>query len=81
MKKNEDALRRLKKGARSGFSLFGSSSGSTQDDASRDEERIRAQMILDVQRLGHDAEVFGVDLKTSPKFGTLLMFAEQNDDV
>jgi len=81
MKKNEEALRRLKKGARSGFSLFGSSNSTAQDDASKDEERVRSQMVLDVQRLGQDAEAFGVDLKASPTYGTLVMLAEQTDDV
>jgi conserved oligomeric Golgi complex subunit 2 len=81
MKKNEEALRRLKKGARSGFSLFGSSNSTAQDDASKDEERVRSQMILDIQRLGQDAEGFGVDLKDFPAYGTLMMLAEQTDDV
>jgi hypothetical protein len=38
-------------------------------------------MILDVQRLGQDAEGLGVDLKASSTYGTLVMLAEQTDDV
>jgi conserved oligomeric Golgi complex subunit 2 len=79
MKKNEEALRRLKKGARTGFSLFGSSSTTTQDDASRDEERVRAQMVLDVERLGKDAEAFDVDVGSVQAYVSLVSLAAQSD--
>ncbi|KIM30529.1 hypothetical protein M408DRAFT_22024 [Serendipita vermifera MAFF 305830] len=79
MRKNEEALRRLKKGARTGFSLFGSSGTSTQDDASKDEERVRAQMILDVERLGKEAETFGVDVDSVPAYVSLVSLAAQSD--
>lgn len=79
MKKNEEALRRLKKGARTGFSLFGSSSVTIQDDPSRDEERVRAQMVLDVERLGKDAEAFDVDVSSVLTYGSLVSLAAQSD--
>ncbi|KAG8834249.1 Type I HSP40 co-chaperone [Serendipita sp. 399] len=81
MRKNEEAVRRLKKGARTGISLFGLSSSNVQDDAQKEEERVRNQMILDVERLGKDAQIFGVDLSTVPAYGSLVAFAAQNDAV
>ena len=77
MRKNDNALRKLKKGARTGF--FGSLSTNTQDDASKDEERVRAQMILDVERLGKDAEAFGVVLDNAPAYVSLVSLAARND--
>jgi conserved oligomeric Golgi complex subunit 2 len=79
MKKNAEAMRRLRKGARANFSLFGSSSTSTQDDAARDEERLRAQTILDVERLGKDAESFGVILDEVSMYTTLVSLASTVD--
>lgn len=61
MRKTEESLRRLKKGKKAAFSLFGSSTTS-KDEEGRDEERIRTQMILDVEAFGKDAELLGVDL-------------------
>ncbi|PFH51517.1 hypothetical protein AMATHDRAFT_142259 [Amanita thiersii Skay4041] len=69
MKKTEESLRRLKKGKKSTFSMFGNTS--TKDDESRDEERIRAQMILDVNAFGHDASALGVDLEKSDSYKLL----------
>ncbi|KAJ7770204.1 COG complex component [Mycena maculata] len=68
MKKTEDSLRRLKKGKKSTFSLFGSSA---RDDDGKDEERIRAQMILDVEAFGKDGELLGVPLGQSESFRSL----------
>lgn len=68
MKKTEDSLRRLKKGKKSTFSLFG---GSTREDDGRDEERIRTQMILDVEAFGKDGELLGVSLEQSESFKSL----------
>lgn len=69
MKKTEESLRRLKKGKKSTFSLFGSSSA--KEDDSRDEERILAQMVLDVDAFGKDAESLGVDISRSNSFKML----------
>lgn len=59
MKKTEESLRRLKKGKKSAFSFLGSS-GARDDDGRADEERIRAQMVLDVEAFGKEAESLGV---------------------
>ncbi|KAI0316446.1 COG complex component [Amylostereum chailletii] len=69
LKKTEESLRRLKKGKKSTFSLFGG--GSAKEDDSRDEERIRTQMILDVEAFGKDAESLGVDVGGSSSFKVL----------
>ena len=71
MKKTEESLRRLKKGQRSTFSLFGGSSAAREDEARADEEKIRAQMILDVEALGKEAETLGVDVNASESYRTL----------
>ena len=67
MKKTEESLRRLKKGRQSAFSLFGSS-GPANDE---DEERIRTQMILDVEAFGRDAASLGVNLQANEMFKSL----------
>ena len=59
MRKTEESLRRLKKGKKSTFSMFGSVAPA-KDDEGRDEERIRAQMIIDVDAFGQEAVVLGV---------------------
>ncbi|KAJ6499941.1 COG complex component [Mycena vitilis] len=69
MKKTEDSLKRLKKGKKSTFSLFGG--GSAKDDDGKDEERIRAQMILDVEAFGKDGQLLGVALDESDSFKSL----------
>ena len=66
MKKTEESLRRLKKGKKTGFSLFGS--GSNPVDDGRDEERIRHQMTLDVEAFGKDAIALGVDIEECQAF-------------
>ncbi|KAJ7084431.1 COG complex component [Mycena belliarum] len=68
MKKTEDSLKRLKKGKKSTFSLFG---GSAKEDDGQDEERIRTQMILDVEAFGKDGELLGVSLNDSESFRVL----------
>ncbi|ETW80755.1 hypothetical protein HETIRDRAFT_154913 [Heterobasidion irregulare TC 32-1] len=70
MKKTEESLRRLKKGKKSTFSLFGNAT-TDKDDDNRDEERIRTQMILDVEAFGRDAESLSVDIKHSASFKSL----------
>ncbi|KAJ7251478.1 oligomeric golgi complex component, COG2-domain-containing protein [Mycena haematopus] len=69
MKKTEDSLRRLKKGKKSTFSLFGG--GASKDDDGKDEERIRMQMILDVEAFGKDGQLLGVSLDRSESFQSL----------
>ncbi|KAG1717692.1 uncharacterized protein EDB91DRAFT_1259420 [Suillus paluster] len=65
MKKTEESLRRLKKGKKSTLSIFGSTAG--KDDG-KDEERIRAQMILDVEAFKTEGEALGVDLQSMDSF-------------
>ncbi|TDL25958.1 COG complex component [Rickenella mellea] len=76
MKKTEESLRRLKKGKRSGFSLFGG--GSANDEDNRDEERVKAQMVLDVEAFGKDAESLGVDVHNSDSFKALNYMVHAN---
>lgn len=77
MKKTEESLRRLKRGQRSAFSLFGSSSAG-KDDARADEEKIRAQMVLDVEAFGKDARTLGVDATESATYRVLRELANAN---
>jgi hypothetical protein len=70
MKKTEESLRRLKKGRQSTFSLFGSGSPSSAGNEG-DEERIRVQMILDVELFGKDGQSLGVNLDASEGFKAL----------
>ncbi|KAJ7096272.1 oligomeric golgi complex component, COG2-domain-containing protein [Mycena epipterygia] len=76
MKKTEDSLRRLKKGKKSTFSLFG---GSAKEDDGQDEERIRAQMILDVEAFGKDGQLLGVSLDESNSFKSLTQMVHTVD--
>lgn len=70
MKKTEESLRRLKKNKKTSYSLFGSSS-SRDDDGRADEEKIRVQMVLDVEAFGKDAESLGVSVQQSETFKIL----------
>ncbi|KAH9929602.1 COG complex component [Epithele typhae] len=76
MKKTEESLRRLKKGQRSTYSLFGSSS--REDDARADEEKIRTQMILDVDAFGREAESLGVGVQESATYRSLAEMARSS---
>lgn len=80
LRKNEESLRRLRMGKRSGFSFFGSASSNT-DEEGRDEERIRTQLILDVEAFGKDAESLGVDTKQSGTFKALNYMVHTSDTV
>ncbi|KAI9569693.1 oligomeric golgi complex component, COG2-domain-containing protein [Boletus coccyginus] len=60
MRKTEESLRRLKKGKKSTLGIFGGASAGKDDD--RDEERIRTQMIIDVEAFGQDGKSVGVDI-------------------
>ncbi|KIM75524.1 hypothetical protein PILCRDRAFT_827237 [Piloderma croceum F 1598] len=81
MKKTEESLRRLKKGQKSTFSLFGGSN-TAKDNDRRDEERTRTQMILDVNAFSKDAESLGVDVLASDVFQSLhtMVHADLIDD-
>ncbi|KAI0079036.1 COG complex component [Panus rudis PR-1116 ss-1] len=76
MKKTEESLRRLKKGKKSTYSLFGGSA--KEDDGRADEEKIRAQMILDVEAFGKDAASLGVNVNESATYRTLLDLAHSS---
>jgi hypothetical protein len=69
-KKSEQSLRRLNNAAKPTFSLFGAGKPS-KDDKARDDERIRTQMIVDVNTLGQDAAALGVDLEACEAFVAL----------
>ncbi|KAH8996567.1 hypothetical protein EDB86DRAFT_1011892 [Lactarius hatsudake] len=47
---------------------------SSEEDG-RDEERVRQQMVLDVEAFGKDAETLGVDVQGSVSFKSLLEMA------
>ncbi|KAL5507537.1 hypothetical protein ACEPAH_6993 [Sanghuangporus vaninii] len=70
MRRAEESLRRLKIGKRHGFSFFGGS-GPGPDEDNRDDERLRAQLILDVTAFGQDAEALGVNLENCTSFKAL----------
>jgi hypothetical protein len=69
MKKNEESLKRLRKTKKPAFSLFGGSSST--DDEAKDEERIRAQMILDIEAFGKDARGLGIGVESNTHFKAL----------
>ncbi|KAH8828049.1 oligomeric golgi complex component, COG2-domain-containing protein [Flagelloscypha sp. PMI_526] len=69
LRKTEESLRKLKKGKRSTFSLFGNST--PRDDETQDEERIRKQLILDVAGFGRDAQGLGVNVQQSQAYTAL----------
>jgi hypothetical protein len=71
MKKDDDALRRLKRG-KAGFSLFGSRSTTTDDAANTsDGEKVRQQMQVDVETFASDAKGLGVDIEASSSLKAL----------
>ncbi|KAI0709565.1 COG complex component [Cerioporus squamosus] len=76
MKKTEESLRRLKKGKKSTYSLFGSSA--REDDGRADEEKIRTQMILDVDAFGREAESLGVPVQENATYRSLVEMARSS---
>jgi len=70
MKKTEESLQRLKRGKKQTTAL--SFFGGGQQDNGRDEERIRQQMILDVEAFAKDGEGLGVDTQVLDSFKMLL---------
>lgn len=79
MKKTEESLKRLKKGKKSTFSLFGNTSNVNEE--AKDEERIRNQMILDVEAFGKDGESLKVDVASNTHFAVLkeMVYAAELD--
>ncbi|KAK2463244.1 hypothetical protein APHAL10511_004899 [Amanita phalloides] len=80
MKKTEESLKRLKKGKKSTFSVFGSAA-SGKDDEGRDEERIRAQMIIDVEAFGQDAILLGVQPNYHDSYKSLKELVHTEEDM
>lgn len=78
MRKKEESLRKLKKGKKTPFSLFG---GGPKEEDGRDKERIRQQMVLDVETFEKNAKALGVDVQGSASFKSLLerVIAPLND--
>ncbi|EIN11926.1 COG complex component [Punctularia strigosozonata HHB-11173 SS5] len=73
-KKTEESLRRLQRGQKqSAFSLFSAASRAAgrNEGQVRDDERIRAQMIVDVEAFGTDAVSLGVNLEQSKAYKAL----------
>ena len=66
MNNTEESLRRLKKGKKSGFTLFGSAS--SKEDEFHDDERIRFQIRTDVEALGKEAESIGICLENRAEY-------------
>jgi len=84
MKKTEDSLRRYNKSKRSTFMLFGpnnASGAAAGDKEGRDEFRIRAQMVLDVETLGKNAKSLGdmIDVDRSEEYNELMALAAYKD--
>jgi hypothetical protein len=66
-KKAEESLRRINKVQKSTFSLFGGGKPS-KDDKTKDDERIRTQMIIDVNAFSQDAQSLGVNVEACEAF-------------
>jgi hypothetical protein len=62
VRKTEDLVRRVRKGKKSTFSLFGSSNDQSLT-AEEEDDRFRKQMLVDVEALGKDAESLGVSVE------------------
>lgn len=76
MRKTEESLRRLKKGKKSTYSLFGTSG--RDDDGRADEEKIRMQMVLDVEAFGREAEALGVAVQENAAYRSLVEMARSS---
>lgn len=77
MRKTEESLKRLRMGRRTGFSLFGGSGGNADDDG-RDDGRVRAQLILDVEAFSKEAGLLGVDYGQSAALKALNYMVHSN---
>lgn len=78
MKKNEESLRRLRRGQMTGFSLFRTSSPTINNQDAKDDERVRLQMALDVTALGKDARLLGIDIDQHAAYLELKTLASQS---
>ncbi|KAM6502244.1 COG (conserved oligomeric Golgi) complex component, COG2 domain containing protein [Amanita muscaria] len=78
MKKTEESLKRLKKGKKTAFSMFGNAS---TVDESRDEERIRTQTIIDVETFGQDARSLGIEPEKHDSYKVLKELVHAVDEV
>jgi len=67
LKRTEESLRKLQKAKKP---LFGRAT-TGRDEKGKDEERIRSQMILDVEAFGKDAVSLGVSVEDVPAFQSL----------
>lgn len=81
MKKDGEALRRLKRGRQgTGFSLFGRSNANaaSADDGgpSAEDERVKDQMSADVEAFARDAAALGVQLDSSAALKALRAVVE-----
>ena len=61
--------------------MFGAAGQGAQDDQAKDDERVRAQIIMDIERLGHEAQVFGVTLSDISAYQALRELAAQRDEL
>lgn len=67
----EESLRRHQRAQKTTFSLFGSGRQS-KEDQNRDDERVRTQMVLDVDAFGNDAQSLGVHIRQVNAYISLL---------
>ncbi|KAL0574960.1 hypothetical protein V5O48_007005 [Marasmius crinis-equi] len=79
IKKAEESLKRFKVGRKKTFSLFGSKDDENQEG--RDEERIRVQIILDIEAFEKDGRSLGVELDDSQSFKALNELAKNTEPV
>ncbi|KAJ8076522.1 hypothetical protein PM082_000945 [Marasmius tenuissimus] len=74
IKKAEESLKRFKIGKKKTFSLFGSKDDENQE--SRDEERIRVQIVLDIEAFERDGLALGVKVDDSQSYKALSELAQ-----
>lgn len=70
-KKTQASLSWLKKGRQGGLSFFGRGASAAADDGPTDDDRVRAQIQLDVDTLAADAERLGVRVEGMRAFELL----------
>lgn len=78
MRKTEESLRKLKRGKKSTFSLFSASNTGRDDEGRADEEKIRAQMVMDVDAFGKEAETLGLSPHENATYMSLREMANSN---
>ncbi|KAJ9098237.1 hypothetical protein QFC21_004566 [Naganishia friedmannii] len=67
VRKTEELLRRHRKGKKTGFSLFGSSTTNTVPTVEEEEQRFRKQMMTDILALAKEAEKLGFAVEDGTK--------------